>query len=82
MCGALRRIRPARARGAPEGRHVRKTLRRDPRPDPLCERGPGDEPHDVLHVPEVAVVRDAALLVEGEPGYYVEFEMKRGGNCK
>jgi hypothetical protein len=28
------------------------------------------------------VVRDAALLVEGEPGYYVEFEMKRGGNCK
>lgn len=64
----------------PEGRDIRKSLRGESGTDPLCQRGPGDKPHDVFDVPEVPVVRDTTLLVEGKPGYYVEFKMKRGRN--
>lgn len=76
LCGALRRIR--RARRMPEGRDVRKTLRGESGTDPLCQRGARDKPHDILDVPEIAVVRDTTLLIEGEPGYYVQLEMEWG----
>jgi len=49
--------------------------------DPAEKPQTGDEPHQVLHVPEIAVMCDPALFVEGEAGYDVELEVERGGHC-
>lgn len=61
----------------PEFGHIRKPFRSQPCADPLSQRHARNETDDIFDIPEVPVVSDPALLVEGETGDYMQPEMER-----
>jgi len=66
---------PAKERAARPGDGARG----HPACDPLRDAHTGDESDNILDVPDVAVVRDAALFVERKLGVDVQLEVEGAG---
>jgi hypothetical protein len=50
---------------------------RQPRSDPLRKRSAGEETHQVLQIPNVPVMNDFTLFVEGQTSKHVELQVER-----